>query len=58
MSYVQFAARFENLRNAFDDTLAEIESRQYQGNSVTKLISKEDFHGTYKNTICSSFKTL
>ncbi len=37
MSYIQLVARFENLRNAFDDTLAEIEARQYQGNNVFKV---------------------
>ncbi len=29
MSYVQFAARFENLSDAFDDTQAEIDSNFY-----------------------------
>jgi hypothetical protein len=31
MSFVQFAARFENLRDAYDDTLSEIEANVYPG---------------------------
>jgi len=31
MSLVQYAARFENLRDAFDDTQAEIRANIYPG---------------------------
>ncbi len=59
MSYIQLVARFENLRNAFDNTLAEIEARQYQGktsvNSVLKCPSFPDSHSCMSFNVKLSF---
>jgi hypothetical protein len=48
MSYIQLVARYENLCNAYDDTLAEIEARQYHGktsvDSVLRCLPFPDSH--------------
>jgi len=41
MSFVQFAARFENLRDAYDDTLSEIEANVYPGAFLLMFLNRD-----------------